>query len=178
MRARTILTTVALLAAGALLGWLAVSGGLAPDVQAQDKKPAGATPYKFEGGYPTKETTQRARDEADYQRAVVAYHFWYPTVSLEGFFEGNRKAGIKDNQALPLAQLTPSWVAFTGNSDTPYAVGVLDVKDGPMVIELPADPFVSLVNDHHQRWVVDMGIPGPDAGKGGKYLILPPDYKG
>src|SRR5258705_10649040 len=47
-----------------------------------------------------------------------------------------------------------------------------------MVVELPAGPFVSLVNDHHQRWVVDMGIPGPDAGKGGKYLILPPDYKG
>jgi hypothetical protein len=44
--------------------------------------------------------------------------------------------------------------------------------------QLPAGPFVSLVNDHHQRWVVDMGIPGPDAGKGGKYLLLPPDYNG
>jgi hypothetical protein len=28
------------------------------------------------------------------------------------------------------------------------------------------------------RWVADLGIPGPDAGKGGKHLILPPDYKG
>ena len=23
-----------------------------------------------------------------------------------------------------------------------------------------------------------MGLPGPDAGKGGKHLILPPGYKG
>jgi hypothetical protein len=33
-----------------------------------------------------------------------------------------------------------------------------------------------LVDDHHQRWVLDMGLPGPDEGKGGKYLVLPPDY--
>jgi hypothetical protein len=177
MRTRTTLTAITLLAAGFLLGWLAL-GRLPTEIRAQDKQPAGETAYKFEGGYPTKETTQRARDDADYARAVVAYHFWYPTVSLEGFFEGNRMVGIADNQALPLAQGTPHWVALTANSDTPYAIGVLDVKDGPIVIELPAGAFVSLVNNHHQRWVIDMGIPGPDAGKGGKYLIVPPDYKG
>jgi hypothetical protein len=74
MRTRTTLTAVAVLAAGALLGWLS-SNGLPPDVRAQDKQAAARTPYKFEGGYPTKEATQRARDDADFQRAVVAYHF-------------------------------------------------------------------------------------------------------
>jgi len=34
------------------------------------------------------------------------------------------------------------------------------------------------VNDAYFRFVVDMGAPGPDRGKGGKYLILPPDYEG
>jgi hypothetical protein len=29
-----------------------------------------------------------------------------------------------------------------------------------------------------QRWVVDVGITGPDHGEGGKYLFLPPGYKG
>src|SRR5208283_3861333 len=28
------------------------------------------------------------------------------------------------------------------------------------------------------RWVLDLGITGPDKGRGGKYLILPPGYKG
>jgi hypothetical protein len=32
-------------------------------------------------------------------------------------------------------------------------------------------------NDMWQRWVVDVGITGPDKGKGGKYLFLPPGYK-
>src|SRR5262249_23273077 len=28
------------------------------------------------------------------------------------------------------------------------------------------------------RWIADMGLPGPDAGKGGKHLLLPPGYQG
>src|SRR5262249_42876908 len=35
-----------------------------------------------------------------------------------------------------------------------------------------------LANDHHQGWIMDIGLPGPDNGKGGKHLILPPGYKG
>jgi hypothetical protein len=34
------------------------------------------------------------------------------------------------------------------------------------------------INDMWYRWVIDLGITGPDKGKGGKYLILPPRYKG
>jgi len=34
------------------------------------------------------------------------------------------------------------------------------------------------INDMWYRWVIDLGITGPDKGKGGKYLILPPGYKG
>jgi hypothetical protein len=132
----------------------------------------------FRDGYPTAETSQRARDDADFQRAVTAYRFWYPTVSNEGIFNGNREAGFKDNEAALISAITPSAVAFTANSDTPYGAGVLDVKDGPWVIELPSGPFIGLADDHHQGWILDMGLPGPDAGKGGKHLILPPDYQG
>jgi hypothetical protein len=34
------------------------------------------------------------------------------------------------------------------------------------------------VDDAFFRFVTDMGRPGPDKGEGGKYLILPPGYKG
>ena len=81
-------------------------------------------------------------------------------------------------------KLSASWrpdrgqVGFTLNSDTPYGAGVIDLKDGPMVIELPPGSYIGLVNDHNQGWVMDMGMPGPDKGKGGKHLVLPPGYKG
>ena len=34
------------------------------------------------------------------------------------------------------------------------------------------------VDDAFFRFVIDMGAPGPDAGKGGKYLIVPEWFKG
>jgi Protein of unknown function (DUF1254) len=34
------------------------------------------------------------------------------------------------------------------------------------------------INNIWFQWVSDWGITGPDTGKGGKYLLLPPGYKG
>jgi hypothetical protein len=157
MRTGTTLAAVALLVAA-----LAVAQGPAP----------------FKGGFPTPDEARKARDDADYQRAVTAYRFWYPTVSCEGIFNGNREKGIHDNESMIILSAGPRQVAFTANSDTPYGAGALDLKDGPYVIELPPGPFIGLANDHHQGWILDMGIPGPAGPKGGKHLILPPGYKG
>lgn len=151
-----------------------LSSLLASTAYGQD---AGGT-YTFTQGYPTTETSAKARDDADLQRAMTAYRFWYPTVSVEGIFNGNRVTGINDNEALGAAAAGPRQVGFTLNSDTPYGSATLDVSKGPMVIELPPGAYIGLVNDHNQGWVLDMGIPGPDQGKGGKHLVIGPDYKG
>ena len=47
-----------------------------------------------------------------------------------------------------------------------------------MVIELPPGPLICIAMDVNQRWVLDMGLPGPDAGAGGRHLLLPPGYQG
>ena len=72
----------------------------------------------------------------------------------------------------------PHMTGFTANSDTPYGAATLDVSQGPMVIEVPAGPYIGLVDDHNQAWVIDLGIPGPNAGKGDKVVIVPPGYAG
>jgi hypothetical protein len=135
-------------------------------------------PYMFEHGYPTQDTSRRARDDADFERAVTAYRFWYPTVSVEGIFNGNRAVGIQDNEAVGIAAAGPRQVGFTLNSDTPYGSAALDLKNGPMVIEVPPGLYIGLVDDHNQGWILDLGLPGPNQGKGGKHLILPPNYEG
>ena len=58
-------------------------------------------------------------------------------------------------------------IGFTLNSDTPYGSAALDLRQGPMVIEMPPGPFIGLVNDHYQGWILDMGLPGPDGDRGG-----------
>jgi hypothetical protein len=70
----------------------------------------------------------------------------------------------------------------TGNNTTPYVIAYWTVKDGPVVIEIPASTTdVSLFGalmDSWQRPIGDVGPAGRDGGRGAKYLILPPGYQG
>ena len=129
-------------------------------------------------GFPAPETIQRSYDEADLNRAIQAYRFFFPTVSGLAMVKGNEPVGLIDNRVFGQLDTQPRHVGFTLNSDTPYGPFPLDLRNGPMVIELPPGPLICVALDLNQRWVADMGIPGPDAGKGGKHLLLPPDYDG
>jgi hypothetical protein len=116
-------------------------------------------PYVFEGGFPTPETVQRAYDDADLNRAVQAYRFFYPTVSGLAIFKGNEAAGVTSNQVFGVLDTEPEQVGFTLNSDTPYGPIQLDLREGPMVIELPPGPLIGAALDLNQRWVADLGLP-------------------
>jgi len=135
--------------------------------------------YEFIGGYPSKTTAQRSYDEVDLGRAIQAYHFFYPTVSMEATFQGQRDAGALDNKGAMILAGGPRHVLFTGNSDTPYMGTAVNLEEtGPIVIELPPGPYLGIVNDHNFGWVHDIGLPGPDGGKGGRHVILPPGFEG
>jgi len=139
---------------------------------------AGGSGYLFEGDFPTPETIERAYDDADLNRAIQAYRFFYPTVSGVAMFKGTADVGLVENHTFGLLDTKPRHLIFTANADTPYGPMLIDLRSGPVVIELPAGPLIVVAIDVNQRWVADMGIPGPDAGKGGKHLLLPPGYTG
>ena len=46
-----------------------------------------------------------------------------------------------------------------------------------MVIETPPN-VLGIIDNHWFHYVADFGNAGPDKGKGGKFLILPPGYEG
>jgi hypothetical protein len=77
------------------------------------------TQYVFEGGFPTPETVQRAYDDADLNRAVQAYRFFYPTVSGLAIFKGTVAVGLKANQVFGAMETEPDQVGFTLNSTPP-----------------------------------------------------------
>ncbi len=62
---------------------------------------------------------------------------------------------------------------LNGNDNTVYSWTWLDLSEGPVVLEVPPK-MLGIAKDMWQRWVVDVGITGPDKGEGGKYLFLPP----
>ena len=68
-------------------------------------------------------------------------------------------------------------VFLTPNADTIYFWVNLNVAKGPLVMETPP-MSLGVIDDIWFRWVTDFGLPGPDRGEGGKYLLVPPSYKG
>ena len=67
----------------------------------------------------------------------------------------------------------------TPNVNTRYMYFFINTKqDGPVVVELPpAVPGASFYGTIEDAWYVPLTDIGFE-GKGGKYLVLPPDYKG
>ncbi len=135
----------------------------------------------FFDGLPSDETVKLVYDQLDFSRGVETFLSGIPATSIEGLRLGSEDLGAtKSNQVVIFDELLDSNPLFlTGNTSTVYASTFLDLeKDGPTVVEVPAGSGPGTVNDAYFRFVVDMGAPGPDRGKGGKYLILPPDYEG
>ena len=69
-------------------------------------------------------------------------------------------------------------VLLTANTETVYALGHLDLKaDGPTVLEAPPK-MLGLAMDALQRYLVDIGIPGPDKVAAALYLMSVEDSGG
>ena len=64
-------------------------------------------------------------------------------------------------------------IILTANPDVIYGLAFVDLKDGPVVFEA-APQMQGLLDDFWHRPLTDVGLAGPDQGKGGKYLLLPP----
>jgi hypothetical protein len=136
---------------------------------------------KFYDGIPTKETLDKVYDNLDFVRGIDVFLNFIPATSIEGIRLGMKSVGVdQSNEVLIFDDLMDSTPLFlTGNTDTVYACAMLDLeKDGVTVVEIPPGAGPGTINDAFFRFVVDMGAPGPDAKKGGTYVILPPDYKG
>jgi len=136
---------------------------------------------KFFDGVPTQDTADKALENLLFLRGVEAFLNGIPAASVEAIRRGLVDVGATEAHHLVVTDnLMDSKPLFlTANTDTVYAFNSFDLeKTGPLVIEVPAGSGPGTVNDAFFRFVVDMGAPGPDRGKGGKYLILPPGYEG
>jgi hypothetical protein len=134
---------------------------------------------KFFDGQPDPETVKKAYDNLDYVRGVEAFLSGMPAASVYALCEGLSGAGVKRNGSIGIMEdlMDARSVFLTGNSTTVYVLMCLDLKDGPVVVEVPPG-VLGPADDAFFRWVTDVGLTGPDKGKGGKYLFVPPGYTG
>jgi hypothetical protein len=134
---------------------------------------------KFHDGFPDDATVQKVYDNLDFQRGVEAFLAATPGANLVAMRRSLRELGAVNGATIPIAEtlLDSKALWLTPNTDTVYSVNWIDLTNGPVVIESPPQ-VLGIVDDFWFHYVTDLGFVGPDAGKGGKYLFLPPGYKG
>lgn len=170
----TVLATVALLAASQP----ATAQPVPPSITTPDSVSTRLGTLGFKDGMPDAATAAKVYDHIDFTHAYEAFVNTMQGVNFEAIRNGFLAAGVKDNEILVFSKLMDAKSLFlTANADTVYFVGALDLSTGPMVLETPPKALGTL-DDAWWRWVIDFGVPGPDRGEGGKYLILPPGYTG
>ncbi|MES2126355.1 MAG: DUF1214 domain-containing protein [Pseudomonadota bacterium] len=139
----------------------------------------------YHGGKPaaTKPSVADLESQVAYQRAFEAAVWGMPLVNTHrlrlGVMEGNQ---THDNDIVSFSKpATSRHEMLTANNTTPYVAANMDLRKGPVVIDVPARTdkallFAQVIN----AWGVtleSLGPAGPDQGKGGKYLMLPPGYE-
>jgi hypothetical protein len=135
---------------------------------------------KFLDGAPYSETAERVYDYLDTMRGVDAFLKGMPGASLQALIHGNHDVGaVECHQVMIMDKLMDSTSLFlTANTSTMYVIPTLNLnRDGATVVEAPMG-MLGAFNDAWFRYMQDIGPAGPDKGKGGKYLVLPPDYEG
>lgn len=134
---------------------------------------------QFTSGYPTEKTVQKLYYELDFQRAVQAYLWALPMASYGAMADEHIRLGCGSSAVLIADRFAEQQhLALTANQDTVYMSGVLDLRDGPMVMEMPAG-LLGTLNNIWQQPLCDLGGPfSPEQGRGGRFLILPPGYDG
>ena len=167
----------------AMLLTLSTAGGAANPKYATDIPSSITTPdetetrigrLKFFDGMPDEATVKLAYDNLDFQRGVNAFINAIPIASMYAMREGIREGGVTANNMVGITEdlLDSQSLFLTGNTTTYYVINWLDLKDGPLVVEVPSN-VLGFLNDFAFHYVADMGVAGPDKGKGGKYLFLP-----
>lgn len=132
----------------------------------------------FFDGLPDEPTVQKLYDNLDFQRGVQAFLTALPATALHAVRTGIRTFGTDNLTVLIAESLLDSHTLWgMPNTETVYTLIWLDTKASPLVIEVPPN-VLGMINDFWGRYVGDLGNAGPDKGKGGKYLLLPPDYTG
>lgn len=115
------------------------------------------------------------------RRAVETVIWGIPYVNYRLMAVAAEQAGAAANQIVYWSRLF-DWrnQTLTPNPDVVYLMPFIDTTTtGPMVLDIPAATGGAIngsVMDAWQAPIEDVGPAGVDAGRGGRYVILPPGY--
>ncbi|RVN83081.1 DUF1254 domain-containing protein [Sinorhizobium meliloti] len=139
--------------------------------------PQGAD-LEFDLGIPTPDTVEKLYDTMDFQRAVQGYLWAVPIVGMEGarrMLVDNAEA--RSGDLVLVAGYRDVSVMLGSNVTTPYVFAWFDLTEGPIVIDYPEGATAGSLIDWWDRPLIDVGVSGPDGGKGAKFVVVGPAHE-
>ncbi len=118
-----------------------------------------------------------------YRRAIESAVWGMPAVA----FDAMRQAFLRDAEAKYndvvywSKQADWKFQVTTPNASSWYVYVAINTREGPVVYEIPPADGAGLFGSMNDAWQApgaDVGPNGADAGKGAKYLLLPPGFVG
>ncbi|WP_261818177.1 DUF1254 domain-containing protein [Vibrio gallicus] len=134
----------------------------------------------YTDGAPNAETIAKANNFVDTANAVRLFLSGIPAASMQGMLAGHESIGMQANKTIAISEqmLTAESLWLTPNTTTPYITGEIDVKNGPVVVELNS-PVLGLIDNAAFKFTSRIGVTHPqDQGKGGKYFVYHNSYEG
>ncbi len=127
--------------------------------------------------YFNSDMSKKLYDELDYQRAAQSYIWSTPLVSMTTWRNREAEAygASRANDFVVLRSLREKRGIVTGNLTTPYIFNFSSLKEGPLVVEYPAGKTAGGTLDFWQRPIADLGLTGPDQGRGARYIFVGPE---
>ncbi|WP_019027377.1 DUF1214 domain-containing protein [Colwellia piezophila] len=124
----------------------------------------------FEHGIPTAETSKLLFNEIDFQRASQAYIWAIPLMGFYAWLEVMDAQGVERGQIAFYETYDSKQGGLTFNTSTPYVLSFNDLRDGPVIIEIPAAPVRGAMHTMWQVGITQLTEPG-------KYLFVGPGQK-
>ena len=132
--------------------------------------------FNLEHSFPTAETTERIYELMDHQRASQLYLWGLPLVAQERLVQGYFENFDYDyNTFVRVESFNERRGYLTANETTNYALGPFNTKNAAVVLEIPPGVVIGMIDDMWQESPSDIGIFGPNGGRGGKHIIIGPN---
>ena len=128
----------------------------------------------LDNGYLDQGIIEDLKDEQMRIKAISAYEYSLPIVGLEQWHTGFLQQAEHGDWLLYENRATKVPI-ITANTTTPYVVSLANLAEASYYLEIPAGPIGGLIVNIYQSPMADLGVVGPDKGKGGKYLLVGPD---
>lgn len=127
-------------------------------------------------------TPANVQEQVKYARAMEAVIWGIPLVNFDAMRQAYlHDAGAAYNDVIYFSKPADwKFQVTTPNNSTNYVMFFSNLKEGPVVVDIPPAQESALFGSLIDAWnspLIDVGGDGEDKGKGGKYILLPPGYR-